>query len=132
MQHEIIRTDKVIDSEKMYNYSQAIRVGNLIFISGQNGFDPKGNLVGNGNAEAQAVQAMENLKAILEADGAKLSDVVKVNTYVRNIEDIFTVSKIRKRYFKEHKPCHTSVVVASFGLKDLLVEIEAIAVRKQS
>ncbi len=102
--------------------------GTLIFISGQIGVDPQGNLA-NG-LEAQTVQVFENLKTALAAVGATFDNLVKVTTYIVNYkpEDRATVREIRSRYFnQEHPPASTLIGVQALALPGLLIEIEAIA-----
>ena len=107
-------------------YSQAIKVGQFIFCSGQVGKDPKTNAFKEGGIEAQTKQIMENLKAVLAATGANLSHVVKTNVYLKNISDFPKMNETYASYFKELFPARATVEVARLP-QDALVEIECIA-----
>ncbi|MBI2304029.1 MAG: RidA family protein [Chloroflexi bacterium] len=126
MSKTIIKSDKVFDSTSR-GYNQAIRVGNTIYCAGQVGRDQEGKPVGKGDVAAQAVQAFENLKAVLEAAGASLSDVVKTTTYVVNRDDRVKISEVRRRYFGDALPPST-FIVAGLAYPEFLVEIDATAV----
>jgi 2-iminobutanoate/2-iminopropanoate deaminase len=108
-------------------YSQAIKVGEMVFCSGQIPLDPNtGEIVGSG-IEEQMRRALENLKAVLEAAGSSLEKVVKTTIYVKNMDDFATVNKIYGEYFVVDYPAR-SVVEVSRLPKEVLVEIEAIAI----
>ncbi len=110
-------------------YSNCVKVtaGPLLFISGQVALDREGKLLGRGDAKAQTVQALENIKAILEANGASMRDVVKVTVFVTDMRYFEDVAVVRTRYFPTEGPASTLVEVSKLALPDLLVEIEAIA-----
>lgn len=111
-------------------YSNCVKVtaGSLLFISGQVGFDREGRLVGKGDARAQAAQALENIKAILQANGASMDDVVKVTVFVTDMRYFDDIAEVRVRYFPKNGPASTIVEVSKLALPDLLIEIEAVAV----
>jgi reactive intermediate/imine deaminase len=98
-----------------------------IYIAGQIAFDKDGNLVGAGDMKAQAEQVFKNLEAALTAAGAKFSDVVKMNTYVTDMEKAPAVREVRARYFGETTPASTLVQVARLARPELMLEIEVIA-----
>lgn len=108
-------------------YSHAVRAGNTIYVAGQVAWDEQRRVV-PGGFEAQAVQALENLKRVLEAAGASFKDVVKVNTYIKNLEDLSKYREIRERYFSPPFPASTLVQILSLATPELLIEIEAVAV----
>ena len=108
-------------------YSHAVRAGNTIYVAGQVAYDKQKRLV-PGGFEAQAVQALENLKQVLEQAGASLKDVVKMNTYMKDIKDLPQYREIRERYFPPPFPVHTTAQIVSLASPDLLIEIEAVAV----
>ena len=108
-------------------YSHAIKVDNTIYVSGQVGIG-EDNTVVPGGFEAQAKQALENLKRVLEAAGASFKDVVKLNTYVTTMELMPVYRELRRNYLSDHYPASTLVQVAGLALPELLIEIEAIAV----
>ena len=108
-------------------YSQAIRVGNLIYTSGQIALDPAtGNLV-DGDFAAQARRVFENLKAVLAAGGAGFSDVIKATVYLTDLANFATLNEIYASYFGDTKPARSTVGVAQLP-KGGLVEIDLIAV----
>ena len=108
-------------------YSHAVRVGNIVFISGQVGWDEQ-RKIASGDFEAQAVQAIENLKRVLEATGASLKDIVKLNTYLKDLNDLPKYREVRERYFQPPLPASTLVQIVSLASPELLIEVEAIAV----
>lgn len=110
------------------HYSNGVRAGDLIFVSGQVALDGAGRLVGPGDVVAQARQALENVKAVLAAGGASLDDVVKVTVFLADVEDRPRVNAVRQAYFGANRPASTLVEVSRLALEGLLVEIEAIAV----
>lgn len=122
----------IIDPEwgwsQPFQYSQAVKVGNLMFISGQVGIDPEGNIVGNGDIKVQAKQAFENLKTVLSTAGATLEDVIEITTFHTDISDIEKVMEVKSQYFKEDFPAWTAIGVSALAMEDLMLEIKAIAV----
>ena len=126
MEKNILSTDKV--SKPFGIFSQGVKVGNLIFISGQVAKNVQGEVVGKGDVKAQTRQCMENLKNVLEAGGGNLENVVKVTVYVTNMEDLKPIHEVRAEYFKGEYPASTLVEVSRLTNKDYLIEIEAIAV----
>ena len=108
-------------------YSQAVRAGSLLFVSGQIPLDPaSGQLVEN-TIQAQAARSLENLKAILTQAGGTLDNVVKTTVFWKDMEDFVEMNRVYKTYFPENCPARSAVQVARLP-KDVLVEIEAIAV----
>ncbi len=108
-------------------YSQAIRIGNLVYTAGQVAIDPAiGKLVGE-DAPTQAHQVLRNLKAVLEAAGSSLDKVVKTTVFLRSMDDYKPVNEVYARYFTQNPPARSAVAVAGLPL-DALVEIEAVAV----
>ncbi|MDA4125428.1 MAG: RidA family protein [Thaumarchaeota archaeon] len=110
-------------------YSQAVKAGNVLYVSGQVAFDQKNALIGKGDIEAQTVQAFENMKALLKAAGMGFDNVVKITVYLTDLANRPSFHRVRERYFDSDKlPSSTLVVVKSLAHPDLLVEIEAVAV----
>jgi len=100
-----------------------------IYISGQIAFDKDGKIVGApGDMKAQAEQVFKNLEAALAAEGAKFSDVVKMNSYITDMSKIQAVRDVRALYFKDVSPASTFVQVAGLVRPELLLEVEVIAV----
>ena len=110
-------------------YSHGWKVGNLLLIAGQVALDEELRLIGPGDAEEQARQVWRNIKVAVEKAGGKLTDVVRVSTYVADIGDIDAIQRARREFFPEGDyPVATMVEVAKLGLPGLLLETEAIAV----
>ncbi len=120
-----IRTDP--DPYEPFNIAQAYRAGDFIFLSGQAALDVDGNIVGEGDFEAQAVQAFENLRAVLAVAGAGMDKLIKVNIYVTDMTHFETVVAMRQRYFTPPWPADTLVEVSALALPQLMIEIEGIA-----
>jgi len=110
-------------------YSQGILVekpNKTLFISGQIPIDPETGKLVKGEITEQARQAIENLVAVLEAAGATVDDVVKVNVYLEDMNDFGEFNKVYEEYFGRSKPARAVVQVARLP-KDVKIEIEAIA-----
>ncbi len=99
-----------------------------VYISGQIAYDKDGKLVGPGDMKAQAEQVFKNLQAALDAAGAKFSDVVKMNTYITDMDKAPAVREVRARYFGDATPASTFVKVAGLVRPELMLEIEVVAV----
>jgi 2-iminobutanoate/2-iminopropanoate deaminase len=107
-------------------YSQGLRAGDFIFVSGQGPLDPEtGKVVGEA-IEEQTARVLENIKAILEAGGATMADVVKANAYLNDMTLFDRYNKVYVSYFPDPKPARTTVGT-QLPLKGILVEIEVIA-----
>jgi 2-iminobutanoate/2-iminopropanoate deaminase len=107
-------------------YSQGLRVGDFIFVSGQGPLDPvTGKIVGE-TVEQQTVRVLENIKVILEAGGATLADVVKANAFLSDISFFEPYNNIYSSYFPDPKPTRTTMICQP-PVKGILVEIEVVA-----
>mgnify|MGYP000672283106 CR=1 FL=1 len=106
-------------------YSQAIRTGGLVFLSGQIPLDPASGNVVDGNFAARAKQVFENLKAVAEAAGGSLDDVVKLTIFLTDLGNFATVNEVMAGYFAEPYPARAAVGVASLP-KGVDVEADAI------
>jgi len=106
-------------------YSQAIKVGNFIYTSGQIALLPNGEFL-NADIKTQTKQVCENLKAVLNEAGVELSNVVKTTIFLANMDDFTSVNEVYGEYFS-HKPARSTVAVKTLP-KNALVEIECIAV----
>lgn len=127
-----LTSDRVADPTRFGSpTSLGIQVGNLVFVSGMMPWDSDRRIVGVGDVEAQTRQALANMEAVLEVAGASLSDVVKINFYLRDIRDKSEVWKVRKELFGDHRPASTLVAVASLVDPQALLEVEAIAFKEQ-
>lgn len=109
-------------------FVQAVKAGNLLYISGQVARGLDGNVVGKGDPAAQMRHIMENLKAIVEEAGGTLADIVKVTVFVKRIEDYPVTWEVRRQYFGDTLPSSTLVAVKELLHPDFLIEIEAVAV----
>jgi 2-iminobutanoate/2-iminopropanoate deaminase len=108
-------------------YSQAIKTGNMIFVSGQIPIDPEtGNFVSD-DVKEQTVQVLKNLSAVLEAAGATLNNVVKTTVFIADMNDFGVMNEIYAEYFNENKPARATVQAARLP-RDAKVEIDCIAV----
>lgn len=107
--------------------SQGFRVGDLIFVSGQAAVDDGGSVVGPGDFETQARQAMANLSRVLEAAGSSLAQVIKVTIFVTDISQFRTVIDLRREFFSAPYPADTICEVTSLAYPELMFEIEAVA-----
>ena len=106
-------------------YSQAMRAGNLVFLSGQVPFDPATMQLVSGDIEAEIRQVFENLKAVAEAAGASLAHAVKVNVYLTDLAHFAKVNEVMARYCSEPYPARAAIGVAQLP-RGARVEIECI------
>lgn len=105
-------------------YSQAMRVGDLLFTSGQIPLRADGTL-NNGDITVQTTQVLANLKAVIEAAGASLNHVVKTTVFLKNLDDFVAMNTVYAEVFAGHTPARSTVQVAKLP-RDVLIEIEAI------
>jgi len=106
-------------------YSQAIRYGDLLFVSGTLGMDPKTGEFAGAGIEAQAVQVLENLKAIVTASGMTLGNVLKSTVFLRDMNDFAKFNEIYASYFASEPPARETVQVARLP-RDAAIEISVI------
>ena len=107
-------------------YSQAVKAGNLLFISGQIPLDPATGEVVEATIQAQTTSSLNNLKAILEEAGGNLRSVVKTTVFLKSMDDFAEMNKVYQQFFQSDCPARSAVQVAKLP-KDVMVEIEAIA-----
>jgi 2-iminobutanoate/2-iminopropanoate deaminase len=108
------------------HYCDAVRFGDLLFISGMVGVDERGRVVGEGDAAKQTRQIFENMKKVLDAAGAGFADVLKVTVFLTDIDDRARINPVRQEFFGPARPASTLVEVSKLVRPDLLVEIEAV------
>ncbi|MDQ3549678.1 MAG: RidA family protein [Chloroflexota bacterium] len=120
----IVATDKAPGA--IGPYSQAVKVGNLVFTAGQIPLDPATGKLVEGDISAQTERVMQNLQAILEASGSSLSRVVKTTCFLANLDDFATFNEVYARYFSENRPARSTVQAARLPA-GANVEVECVA-----
>ncbi len=114
-------------AEPISHYTDAVRAGNLLFISGIVPVDGEGKLVGEGDVAEQTRQVFRNMQLVLGAAGCGFDDVVKVVLYLLNVDDRPAINPVRKEFFGEARPASTLVEVSALAMPGALLEIEAVA-----
>ena len=127
MAKEIISTTKA--PAAIGPYSQAVKAGGFLFLSGQIPLDPESGTIVPGCVSCQAEQSLKNISAILASQGLTTDDVVKTTVFIKDMNDFAAVNETYAKYFPKDAPARSCVEVARLP-KDVLVEIEAIAVCK--
>ncbi|HTQ10287.1 MAG TPA: RidA family protein [Fimbriimonadaceae bacterium] len=125
MERQLVTSDS--PWEEPVGFSRAVRVGNMVFVSGTVGADGTGRAVGPGAYE-QAVKALQRIKAALTEAGATLADVVRTRIYVTDISQWEAVGRAHGEFFGAVRPATSMVEVSRLIAPDLVVEIEAVAV----
>jgi reactive intermediate/imine deaminase len=113
-------------NEPISHYTDAVRFGNLLFVSGIGPLAEDGSLVARGDAVEQTRQILENLGAVLRAAGASPADVLKVTVYLTDIEDRGAINPVRQQFFGAARPASTLVEVSKLAIPGMKVEIEAV------
>lgn len=121
---------RALNGRVLYSHVVVVEAQSLIFVSGQLARDKSGQIVGPGDMRAQIMQVGQNLSAALEAAGASLSDLVKTTTFVTDIDEFFRHVDVRHDILGVSLPASTTIEVRRLSHPDLMVEIEAIAVRQ--
>lgn len=124
-QKEIIQTDSA--PKAIGTYSQAVKVGDTVYLSGQIPLVPSTMEVVSGDMEAQIRQVFDNLKAVAEAAGGSLADIAKLNIFLTDLSHFALVNEVMADYFQQPYPARAAVGVASLP-KDVPVEMDAIMV----
>ncbi|HZA25513.1 MAG TPA: RidA family protein [Dehalococcoidia bacterium] len=107
-------------------FSPAVQVGQLLYVSGQVAQDNEGNTVGAGDCEVQTRHIMSRIRTIVEAAGATMQDVVKTTTFLTNVANYPTFSKVRSETFPSSPPASSTVIVAGLVRPEFLIEVEAV------
>jgi 2-iminobutanoate/2-iminopropanoate deaminase len=107
-------------------YSQAIRAGGLLFLSGQTPMDPATGQLVEGDVAAQTARALDNLKAVVEAAGSSLDRVVKTTVYMKDLSEFAAMNEVYARYFPTNAPARSTIEAARLP-RDCRVEIDLIA-----
>jgi reactive intermediate/imine deaminase len=114
-------------AEPISHYTDAVRAGDLLFVSGFVPVDGEGRLVGGDDVVAQARQVLANLGAVLSSAGATFADVVKVTVYLTDIADRVRINPVRQEVFGDARPASTLVEVSALAVPGAKLEIEAVA-----
>jgi 2-iminobutanoate/2-iminopropanoate deaminase len=113
-------------NEPISHYTDAVRWGDMLFVSGLAPLDREGRLVGGADAAAQTRQILDNMKLILAAAGAGFEDVLRVTVYLTDIADRGAINPVRRDYFGAARPASTLVEVSALAVPGMKVEIEAV------
>lgn len=114
--------------EPIVGYSRAVRVGNIVHVSGTTATDSNGEIVGIGDAKAQTHQALKNIKWALESVGASLNHVVRTRMYVTDISKWKEIGEVHGEFFKHIRPVTTMIEVSRLIDPQMVVEIEVEAI----
>jgi 2-iminobutanoate/2-iminopropanoate deaminase len=114
-----------------FGFSQAWRVDgaqSIVFLSGQGAISADGEVVGEGDFEAQVRQTFDNLRTVLEQAGGSLTDIVKLTVYLTDVANVREYGRIKADYIQGPQPASTAVGVAGLALPAMMIEVEAVAV----
>ena len=114
-------------SEPISHYTDAVRFGDLLFVSGIAPFDSTGAVVGEGDVVAQTRQVLQNLLDALRTVGADMGDVLKVTVFLIDINDRQAINPVRQEFFGDARPASTLIEISALADPEMLVEIEAVA-----
>ena len=123
MGREIIKTDTA--PQAIGTYSQAVKVNNTVYLSGQIPLDPETMVLIDSDINAQICRVFDNLKAVAEAAGGSLADVVKLNIFLTDMNNFPVINEVMAKYFQEPYPARAAIGVASLP-KGSAVEMDAI------
>lgn len=127
MEKQVIFTDKA--PRAIGPYSQAVRAGNFLFISGQIPINPVSGEIVRDSIQSETKQVMSNLQAIIEEAGATFADVVKTTIFIKDMNQFALINETYSEYFPENPPARATIEVARLP-KDVNVEIEAVVILK--
>lgn len=126
---EIVPVEGMAKPKGVWSVATIANPGSLIFVSGLLAKDESGEIVGVGDVSAQTEKVLENLKTALAAAGATMSDIVRVDVYIRDMGHFPQIHAVRRRYFPQDPPASTMVEVSRLTDERALIEITAIAVK---
>jgi reactive intermediate/imine deaminase len=116
-------------SQPISHYTDAVRAGDLVFVSGVVPVDAAGKLVGGDDVVAQARQVFANMGAVLSAAGCSFAGVVKVTLFLTDVDDRAKINPVRQEVFGEVRPASTLVEISRLAIPGARIEVEAVAVR---
>jgi reactive intermediate/imine deaminase len=108
------------------HYTDAVRFGDVLYVSGCGPLDANMNLIGGDDVAAQTRQVLTNLQHILDAAGASFADILKVTVYLTDVNDREAINPVRQEFFGDARPASTLIGVAALAIPGMKVEIEAI------
>ena len=114
-------------AEPISHYTDAVRAGDLVFVSGIVAMDREGQLVGGADVVAQARQVFQNMREVLAAAGCGFEDVVRVTIYLTDVDDRPSINPVRHEVFGEARPASTLVEVPRLAVPGAKIEVEAVA-----
>lgn len=114
-------------NEPISHYTDAVRFGNLLFLSGVGPLDAQGRLVGGDDVAEQTRQVFRNMEKMLQAAGIGFGDILKVTVYLTDVNDRTKINPVRQEYFGAAKPASTLIGIAELAVPGMKVEIEAVA-----
>ena len=114
--------------EPISHYTDAVRAGELLFVSGCVPVDDQGRLVGGDDVVAQTRKVFENVGAVLGAAGASFADVVKVTVFLTDVEDRARINPVRQEFFGSARPASTLVEISRLAIPGAKIEVEAVAI----
>jgi 2-iminobutanoate/2-iminopropanoate deaminase len=128
MATKVIQPKNLADPRPRYSHGILEEGGKVLFVAGQTASDASGNVVGKGDIKAQTRQVFENLKAVLEAAGGSLDNLVMTTTYITDRKYREGYNEVRKGMYKKDPPTSTLVIVSGLANEDYMIEINGIAV----
>ena len=114
--------------EPIFGYSRAIKVGNMIFVSGSTAIQPDGSVAGVGDPYAQTIATLRTIEKALQQGGASLQNVVRTRMFATSIAHVDAIGKAHAEFFRDIRPASTLVEISRLVHPDMLIEIEADAV----
>jgi enamine deaminase RidA (YjgF/YER057c/UK114 family) len=124
-ERSLVEVDGVAPPAAYFSHG-IVTSGRLLFVAGQTAVDENGDLVGVGDAAAQAHQVLTNLQRVIESAGGRMEDVARTTVYLTRLEDRGPVGGVRRQFFPAPPPANTLLVVSSLARPEFLVEIDAI------
>ena len=128
MERKTIQPNSLADPRPRYSQGIVTEGGKVLFIAGQTASDANGNVVGKGDIKAQTRQVFDNIKAVLEAAGGSLDNVVMTTTYITDRKYREGYNEVRRGIYKKDPPTSTLVIVSGLANEDYMIEIAGIAV----